>query len=70
MSHTNKRPFSFLLQPPYDVEFTDIKSTSSSKEYVDPVDVLIEKDGSQSTITIQATIKKEIPQDAIVSMST
>lgn len=51
--------------PSYDVEFTDIKSTSSNKDYIDPVDVAIEKDGSKSTITIKATVKKEIPQDTI-----
>jgi len=68
MSHTNNRPFPFLLQPPYDVEFTDIKSTSTTNDYVDPVEVLIEKDGSKTTATVKATLKKEIPQDAIVSM--
>jgi hypothetical protein len=70
MSHENKRQFCFLLQPSYDVEFTDIKSTSSNKDYIDPVDVAIEKDGSKSTITIKATVKKEIPQDTIVSTPT
>ncbi|GFG35430.1 hypothetical protein Cfor_05636 [Coptotermes formosanus] len=63
ISHENKRPFSFLLQPSYDVEFTDIKSTSNNKDYVDPVETSIGKDGSQSTLTIKATVKKEIPQD-------
>ena len=70
MSHTNKRPFSFLLQPSYDVEFLDIKSTSSTKDYVDPVEMLIEKDGSKTTATVKATLKKEVPPDTLVSMST
>ena len=70
ISHTNNRPLSFLLQPLYDVEFLDIKSTTSTKEYVDPVEVLIEKDGSKSTVTVKATLKKELPQVATVSMST
>jgi hypothetical protein len=70
ISHENKRPFSFLLQPSYDVEFTDIKSTSNNKDYVDPVETSIGKDGSQSTLTIKATVKKEIPQDMMVSTPT
>jgi hypothetical protein len=70
MSHINKRPFSFLLQPSYDIEFLDIKSTSTTKEYVDPVEVLIERDGPKTTATVKATLKKELPQDTMVSMST
>jgi hypothetical protein len=70
MSHTNKRPFSFLSQPSYDVEFLDIKSTSSTEEYVDPVEVLIETEGSKTTATVKATLKKEVPPDTLVSMST
>jgi hypothetical protein len=68
MSRTNKRPFSFPLQPSYDVEFLDIKSTSNTKDYVDPVEMLIEKDGPKKTATVKATLKKEVPADAMVSM--
>jgi hypothetical protein len=66
----NERPFSFLLQPSYDVEFLDIKLTSTTKDYVDPAEALIEKDGTKTTATLKATLKKEVPQDAVVSMST
>jgi hypothetical protein len=69
MSHTNNRPLSFLLQPSYDLEFLDIKSTTNCIQYVDPVEELIEMDGSNSTVTVIATLKKELPQDAKVSMS-
>ena len=68
MSHTNNRPLPFLLQQPYDVQFTDIKSTSNNKDYVDPVEVLIEQDGTKTTATVKATIIKELPQDTMVSM--
>ena len=69
MSHTNNGPLSFVLQPSYDVEFLDIKTTSSTNDYVDPVEVLIEKDGSKTTASAKATLKKELPQDTMVSMS-
>jgi hypothetical protein len=48
----------------------DIKPTANNKDYIDPVDVMIEKDGSKTTATLKATVKKELPQDATVSMST
>jgi hypothetical protein len=67
MSHEYKTPFCSLLQPSHNLEYMDIKSTSNTKDYVDPVEVLIEKDGPKSTFTIKSTIKKEIPVDAIVS---
>jgi hypothetical protein len=69
MSRTNTRPICFLLQPSYDVIITDIKSTANNNDYVDPGDVLIENDGSKTTATLKATVKKEIPQGTIVSMS-
>jgi hypothetical protein len=61
-SHENKKLFCFLLQPSYEIQITEITSISDNKEYVDPVEV----SAGTSTFSIKATVKKEIPLDAMV----
>jgi hypothetical protein len=59
--------FCFLLQQSYEIQVTNITSISENNEYVVPIEETAGTDGSKSTFSIKATVKKEVPQDAIVS---
>jgi len=61
--------YHFFLQTPFVLTLEGAKATCSNEDFIKNVEVKVGTDGPLATLNIKYDIVKEIPQDAIVSIT-